>query len=149
MLTVYNASEFILLFGEINLAPGRNKEEFFRIERIGEDISSVEIDLDGNECLSANKDNRHFGYLTLRQESPVNALLSAIAKLTQESPGMIGAIKTFSAKDPNGLDTVFAANASIARDPDAAWGEKPGTREWKFNLLSTAKVIGGSLPVEI
>jgi hypothetical protein len=146
VLYTYNGSEMVCMWGEINLMPGRAKDEFISVSQIGEDPIQSEVDVDGNVTLFASKDNRHSITLTLRQESPVNDLLSA-ALAGAQFGDLALFVKPLTIKDPRGRTTIFDQNCIVCKRPTTTFGEKPGTRQWMFIGADTDRVEGGSISV--
>lgn len=147
LLKVYTGAEIIALFGPVNLLPGRNKDEFLRIERLGENPVTSEVGIDGEVVVSATKDQRCNVILTLMQTSNVNELLSVYQNLAIEAPAMAGAIQPLEIKDPNGVALYFEANAIVAKPPDPTFGEKIGTREWTILCPHLTRNDGGNTPI--
>lgn len=140
---IYRGNQFIVKWGEVDLMPGRNKDEFLSIDQLGDDPIQSDSDIDGNTIIWSNVDNRHSVTLTLRQESPVNDLLSHWINIAQF--GDLGtAVKPLVVKDPNGTTNIFDQNCVIAKRPTSAFGEKPGTRQWMFIGTNTDRIDGGS-----
>ena len=79
--------------------------------------------------------------LTLKQTSPINAILSGLLLADQISNS--GTLP-FVVKDLGGATLFTAAQAWIAKDPDQEFSDSLTTREWTFETGVAANLIGGN-----
>lgn len=79
--------------------------------------------------------------LTLKQTSPLNAILSGILLADQISNSGVFPLVV---KDLGGSSLFTAAQAYIAKDPEAEFGDSLGSREWTFKTGPAANLIGGN-----
>ena len=78
---------------------------------------------------------------TLKQTSPINAVLSGVMLADQLSnSGTLPLV----VKDLGGSTLFTAAQAWIAKDPDMEFGDTLGSREWTFETGPAANLIGGN-----
>lgn len=149
LLKVYSGSEVIISFAGQPIMQGRAKDEFCKIERVGDDPISNEVGIDGEVVVSVNKDERHIVTLTYLQTSNVNDILSLYHNIAKNTPGMVGGIHPFSIKDPNGNGLYFEANAIVQKPPDPTFSEKPTTRQWVIFCAHLTRNDGGNTPVSV
>lgn len=79
--------------------------------------------------------------LTLKQTSPINAILAGLLLADQISnSGTLPLV----VKDLGGATLFTAAQAWIAKDPDQEFSDSLTTREWTFETGVAANLIGGN-----
>lgn len=79
--------------------------------------------------------------ITLKQTSPVNAILSGLLLADQISNA---GLLPLTIKDLGGATLFSAAQAYIAKDPDQEFGDSLSSREWTFETGIAANLIGGN-----
>lgn len=79
--------------------------------------------------------------VTLKQTSPVNAILSGYMLADQvKNAGVL----PLTIQDMGGATLFTAAQAYIAKDPDQEFGDSLSSREWTFETGIAANLVGGN-----
>lgn len=135
----FDPKKIIIAFGATVLS-GFPEGTFIKIARNGNAFEKSK-GADGSVD-RVNKNAYDFQVVaTLKQTSPVNALLSGILAADQLSN--VGVLP-LTIKDLNG-DTLFEApQAWIAKDPDAEFSDGLSNREWTFETGPGAFLCGGN-----
>lgn len=135
----YDPKQVIVTFGTIAMM-GYAEGTFISIERNGQ-LFEKSRGSDGSVDRT-NKNAFDFSVtLTLKQTSPTNQLLSAVAAADQLSN--LGVLPLV-IKDLNGATVFTAPQAWIQSDPNDEFGDTSGSREWVFDTGPAAKLTGGN-----
>jgi len=135
----YDPKLVIITFGTI-IMTGFAEGTFVAIERSG-DAFEKQKGADGS-IDRVNKNAFDFGVtITLKQTSPVNALLSAVLASDQLlNAGLLPLTVT----DTLGVSLFTAAQAWIRKDPNTEFSDGLGSREWTFDTGAGLLVAGGN-----
>lgn len=135
----YDPKKVIITFGAVVLT-GYAEGTFVTIARSGDLFEKTKGADGGVDRVNKNA----FDYAvtaTIRQTSPTNAVLSAIAAADQISnAGVLPLV----VRDLNGTTLFTAAQAWIAKDPDDEFSDTISDREWRFDTGPAAKLTGGN-----
>lgn len=135
----YDPKNVIVTFGTLTLG-GFAEGSFIKIERSGDLFTSVK-GADGRIDRVNNNNNLYNIEITLKQVSPTNEALAAVAiadSLTN------GGVLPFSIKDLRssraylptdalGDNIVFAGQAWISKDPETEYSDAMSNRVWTFS----------------
>lgn len=114
---------------------------FVSVER-EEDAFSKSVGADGNVTRVRNRNRSGSVTCTLQAESPINDILSAIAKEDELFGTGFGSIQV---ENLLGTTLVNAPTAWIRKLPTVEFSDEASTREWIFDCDTLDMVVGGSL----
>lgn len=139
VVRTYDPKKVIITFGALTLS-GYADGTFISIERSGA-MFEKKKGADGSVD-RINKNSFDFSVtLTIKQTSPANLALQAIATADQMSnKGVLPLI----VKDLAGNSLFTAPQAWISEDPKDEFSDSLSNREWKFETGPAVKVSGGN-----
>lgn len=135
----YDPNSILVTFGT-TIITGFAAGTFVKIMRNGAAFEKVK-----GACGDVDRINRNANdfkvELTLKQSSPVNAILSGLLLADQISNA--GTLPLL-IKDLNGTTLFAAMQAWIEKDPDAEFADKLSDRVWSFETGMAANLVGGN-----
>lgn len=123
-------------------AEGYADGEFIKIERDSDSFTDV-AGTGGGVARAKQHDKRATCTLTLLQTSPMNAVLSTLAKLDDETDGGAG-VGPFLLKDRGGLSVFAGSSCWVARMPDVTLEKNVTARQWKIRVAKLEQFEGGN-----
>lgn len=123
-------------------AEGYADGEFIKVERDTDGWTDV-AGTGGGVARAKQHDKRATVTLTLLQTSPMNAVLSTLAVLDDESDNGAG-VGPFLLKDRGGLSVYAAAACWVARMPDVTLEKNVVARQWKIRIAKLKAFEGGN-----
>lgn len=138
-LNTYNPKEVAIIVGG-NIIDGFADGTFINVER-DEDSYTLQVGSDGEATRSKNNNLSGTVTLTLRQGSPSNAILSALAQ--QDELNGSGIVPLL-VKDNSGSSIHSAETAWIQKPSAAEYGRESGSREWVIRTDRLQTFIGGN-----
>lgn len=138
-IKTYDPKENILIVGG-SIIGGYQDGEYINAERT-EDMYTKYSGADG-EAARAKSNNKWIRLVcTLAQTSLSNDVLSALAKLDEESNrGVVPVIF----KEINATSLIFSANGFISKMPPIVRSKEIGGVAWAFDLAQAEQYIGGT-----
>ena len=135
----YDPGQIVISFGSVRLT-GFMDGTFVVAERT-EDAFETHVGAGGDVTRVRNRDTSGTVTVTLKAESPANALLSAIARLDEKFGTGVNPIRV---ENLNGTHIAEAANAWIQKRPNAEWADTASGREWVFGCADLAMINGSN-----
>lgn len=123
-------------------AAGYADGEFIKVERDTDAFTDV-AGTGGGVARAKQHDRRATVTLTLLQTSPMNAVLSTLAKLDYETDGGAG-VGPFLLKDRGGLSVFAGSSCWVSRMPDVTLEKNVSARQWKIRVASLEQFEGGN-----
>ncbi len=99
---------------------------------------------DGAVTISVNNDRSATVKIQCMQSSQVNAILSGILKLAENSPAGTLGIVPIMIRDRQGTTTFAALNAVIMGWPELKFEAESGDREWEIFAADPETFVGGN-----
>lgn len=135
----YDPKQVVVTFGPTVLT-GYAEGTFIKISRNGNAFEKSRGADGGVDRVNKNALDYSVA-LTLKQTSPINAILAGLLLADQISnSGTLPLV----VKDLGGATLFTAAQAWIAKDPDQEFSDSLTTREWTFETGVAANLIGGN-----
>lgn len=135
----YDPKQVVVTFGPTVLT-GYAEGTFIKISRNGNAFEKSRGADGGVDRVNKNALDYTVA-LTLKQTSPINAILAGLLLADQISnSGTLPLV----VKDLGGATLFTAAQAWIAKDPDQEFSDSLTTREWTFETGVAANLIGGN-----
>lgn len=129
-------------FASVDLADGKGKDTFVRIEKVNERFTVVQ-GLDGSSTYAENAGNLHRVTVILLQSADANDKLSAIHATDQAIANGAG-VGVLMIRDRNGRTVLTEPFARIEKSPDQEFGAEPGDLEWVFLCPNPQRFVGGN-----
>jgi len=102
------------------------------------------VGVDGTVTISVNEDKSCIVKVTCMQSSQVNAALSGILKVAENSPAGTLGIVPLMIRDRQGITTFAALNAVIMGWPEQKFEAEAGDREWEIFAADPETFVGGN-----
>lgn len=135
----YDPSKVSIVFGAATLT-GFSDGTFVKIKRSG-DVFEKKRGADGTVDRIAKSVGDFEVEVTLKQTSPLNAILSGILASDMKSND---GILNLSVTDLSGASLFAASQAWIRKDPDTDYADSLGSRTWTFDTGAGANLVGGN-----
>jgi hypothetical protein len=145
MVRTYDSKQIALIVGGIPIG-GFGPDTMVKALR-SSDTFAKKVGVDGVVTRSHLHDRSGEITFTLDQSSPSNDVLSALAKVDEESNGGIVPVLIKDALPVSGSigSTFVAAKAWIRKWPDAEYGKEATNREWVLDVDDFEIFEGGNL----
>jgi hypothetical protein len=141
----YDPKKYAVIIGGVPMS-GYADGTFIKVTRSADTFTKT-VGVDGNPTRSHIHDRSGEIILTFNQSSPSNAVLSAIAKVDEESNGGIVPVLIKDSLPPNGGLPSIAVSAKswIKKWPDQELGKESSNREWTLDCEDIERFEGGNL----
>lgn len=138
-LKTYNAKKVAVICGSFNLS-GFNDGDFVSVE-YNEDAWTLQKGADGESARSKSNNYSAKIKVTCMQTSSANQILQDFFNSDKLSDA---GVFPFTVKDNSGKSLHFAQQAWVMKQPVAALGKAPGTREWTIETDEMTSNEGGN-----
>lgn len=139
-MKAYDLQEVRFVLGGIVMAQQKGRITITpRAKRI-----TAKVGNDGEATISKNGDKSCDVKIQCMQSSDINAKLSAMMLLVENSPAGTLGIMPIEISDGSGLDTFVALNAIVTGWPEKVYEAESGDREWEIFVADPEQFAGGN-----
>lgn len=140
-LTTYDPKQVtVIIAGQI--ISGFAEDTFVEVVR-NEDMFTLQVGADGDATRSRSNNKSGRLTVTLRQGSPSNEVLSALAAADEVAGG---GVTSFAVRDNSGTSVHGALTAWIVKAADSTYARESGDRVWVLETDNLSTFIGKNNP---